>query len=184
VRELLRLLQKPETKYPKVESFRLIGYANRHLEDKDFENDEADAGEVGAGHSVTALYEVVPQNEAGAPRETEDLRYQKTSEKPEIERIPSEELAYVKLRYKQPDRDDSVLMSEAVISQNTTASADFRFASSVALFGMILREQEGVHGATFQQVIDLASSAKGPDAEGYRAEFVDVVRQLLALGQK
>lgn len=168
----------------KVAFYRLLGYANRLLEDKDFENDEVDAGEVGAGHSVTALYEIVPQKELNESLESEALRYHKIRPKMVTERIPSEELAYVKLRYKQPDRDDSVLMSDPVISQRVATSDDFRFASSVALFGMILREQEGLHEATLQQVIDLASAAKGTDPEGYRAEFVDVVRQLAAPGQK
>lgn len=167
----------------KVKSYRLIGYSNRRLEDKDFENDEVDAGEVGAGHSVTALYEVVLEDEPDDSREPRELRYQKTRPEPETGRIPSEELAYVKMRYKQPDRDDSVLINEPVNSPNTGASEDFRFASSVALFGMMLREQEGLGEATLQQVIDLASAAKGADLEGYRAEFVDVVRQLLEPGQ-
>ena len=164
-----------------VASYRLIGYSNRILEAEDFENDEVDAGEVGAGHTVTALYEIVPLGVKGNPAPT--LRYQRTKESPGTGVIPSDELALLKLRYKQPDRDDSTLMTETIVpdrAANKEASEDFRFASAVALFGMILRDQDGVGGADLQRVIDLATDAKGADPEGYRAEFVDVVRQLLA----
>lgn len=165
-----------------VSAYRLIGYANRRLEDEDFANDEVDAGEVGAGHAVTALYEIVPQGAPTDPLAPEELRYQKTKAKakPERERISSEELAFVKLRYKRPDRDDSVLMSEPVKPQIADPSDDLRFAAAVALFGMILRDQDGIGDATLQKVIELATPAKGDDPDGYRAEFIDVVRQLPA----
>jgi len=161
-----------------VTRYRLIGYANRKLKDEDFANDEIDAGEVGAGHRVTALYEIVPQGGAGAAGGTGELRYQPTQVTTPTQTIPSRELAHVKLRYKRPEEDRSILMSTPISSVLEENSEDFRFAAAVALLGMILRGEEGVGGSTLDQVVEIAASAKGADPEGHRAEFVDVVRQL------
>ncbi|HRQ90448.1 MAG TPA: von Willebrand factor type A domain-containing protein, partial [Bacteroidia bacterium] len=155
-----------------VFQYRLVGYANRRLENEDFANDEVDAGEVGAGHAVTALYEIVPKGDPAAPAEAGELRYQKTEAAPRPAAAPSDELAFVKLRYKRPDEERSLLMEQPVAMKAGDATNDFRFASAVALFGMILREQQGTGGETLQHVIDLASSAKGPDPAGHRAEFI------------
>lgn len=162
-----------------VASYRLIGYAIRKLKDEDFANDEIDAGEVGAGHRVTALYEIVPQGSAGAGDETGELRYQPTRVATSVEPISSDELAHVKLRYKRPDEDRSILMSTPIGSMTGKSSEDFRFASAVALLGMILRGEEGIGGSSLAQVVEIAASAKGADPEGHRAEFMDVVRQLM-----
>lgn len=162
-----------------VASYRLIGYANRKLKDEDFANDEIDAGEVGAGHRVTALYEIVPQGSAGAADGTGELRYQPTRVATPVDPISSDELAHVKLRYKRPEEDRSILMSTPIGSMTGKSSEDFRFASAVALLGMILRGEEGIGGSTLDQVAEIAASAKGADPEGHRAEFVDVVRQLI-----
>lgn len=162
-----------------VASYRLIGYANRKLKDEDFANDEIDAGEVGAGHRVTALYEIVPQGSAGAADGTGELRYQPTRVATPVEPISSDELAHVKLRYKRPEEDRSILMSTPIGSMTGKSSEDFRFASAVALLGMILRGEEGIGGSSLAQVVEIAASAKGADPEGHRAEFVDVVRQLM-----
>lgn len=166
-----------------VDGYRLIGYANRKLEAEDFENDEIDAGEVGSGHAVTALYEIVPAGAKDNPADDEiALRYQeKDRPAPERKLIPSGELALLKLRYKQPDGEQSILMEQPVMPSGKRwerASEDFRFASAVGLFGMILREHESVGEANFQDVIAIASKAKGADPQGWRAEFVDLVRQL------
>jgi Ca-activated chloride channel family protein len=162
-----------------VASYRLIGYANRKLKDEDFANDEIDAGEVGAGHRVTALYEIVPQGGVGAAGGTGELRYQPTQVATPVEPISSDELAHVKLRYKRPEEDRSLLMSTPIGPLPEESSEDFRFASAVALFGMILRGEEGIGGSTLAQVVEIAASTKGADPEGHRAEFVDVVRQLM-----
>jgi Ca-activated chloride channel family protein len=162
-----------------VARYRLIGYANRKLNDEDFANDEIDAGEVGAGHRVTALYEIVPQGGAGAEGATGELRYQTTRVTTPAATIASDELAHVNLRYKRPEEDRSLLISTPIGPSQVESSEDFRFASVVALLGMILRGDEGIGGSTLAQVLEIANSAKGPDPEGHRAEFVDVVRQLM-----
>lgn len=163
----------------KVSQYRLIGYANRKLNNEDFANDEIDAGEVGAGHRVTALYEIVTQEGAGAAGGAGELRYQPTLATPAGEVATSHELAHVKLRYKRPEEDHSILMSTPIGPLPEESSEDFRFASAVALLGMILRGEEGAGASTLAQVVEIASSAKGTDPEGHRAEFVDVVRQLM-----
>jgi len=171
----------------KVAAYRLIGYANRRLNAEDFENDKVDAGEVGSGHSVTALYEVIPVGSENDPRSkiTSNLRYQKevAPPKPEPKReiIPSDELALLKLRYKRPDGEVSIPMEQAIMPSGKNfkaASNDYQFASAVALFGMILREHESVKGQGISDVLELAEKGMGNDPHGYRAEFVKVVRKL------
>ncbi|HEY0026136.1 MAG TPA: von Willebrand factor type A domain-containing protein [Longimicrobium sp.] len=161
----------------RVYAYRLIGYENRLLADEDFNDDRKDAGEIGAGHSVTALYEVVP---VGADSEVrvgtvDSLRYQRTDAEP-VGAFGSE-MMNVKVRYKAPDGDHSRLLSHAVQvpARNGATSDDFRFAAAVAAFGMVLRESEHRGRATVQQVLTLARGARGGDAEGYRAEFIRMV---------
>jgi Ca-activated chloride channel family protein len=157
----------------KVSAYRLIGYENRALADEDFNNDKKDAGEIGAGHTVTALYELIP---ADAPPLVDPLKYQQTEQKP----LPaaagvSKELMTVKLRYKPLDSDQSVLM-DTVIEDSGAAlentSADFRFAAAVAGYGMLLTRSELAGDLTWRQVIQLAKDARGSDEQGWRAEFV------------
>ncbi|NRB72962.1 MAG: von Willebrand factor type A domain-containing protein [Verrucomicrobiales bacterium] len=164
----------------KVAAYRLIGYANRRLEAEDFENDEIDAGEVGAGHSVTALYEVVPVGADENPALSGDLRYQKPAQ-PALELVESDEIALLKLRYKQPDGDTSILMSQPVLPIDQSwrrASDDFRFASAVGLFGLILREHESAKDSRLRDVINLAGDVDNNDPHGYRREFVRMVEKL------
>jgi Ca-activated chloride channel family protein len=162
----------------RVQAYRLIGYENRLLADEDFNDDAKDAGELGAGHSVTALYEVVP---VGAPPvetgSVDPLRYQRPEEDaPETRRAGEEdELMFVKLRYKAPDGERSRLIELPVPDRVETASTDLRFAASVAAFGMLLRDSEQCGGFTLADVSRLARASLGEDRHGYRAEFVRLV---------
>ena len=151
-----------------VSSYRLIGYENRILAAEDFNNDIKDAGELGAGHSVTALYEIVPPG-AGV----DDLRYQPTAESPVAQH--TDELLTVKLRYKEPDGDTSQLITHRLRAQDSNASGNIRFASAVAAFGMILRNSEHRGTATPEMVVRLARHAGGDDEFGYREEFIRLV---------
>ncbi len=174
-----------------VASYRLLGYENRRLADADFRDDTKDAGEIGAGHRVTALYEIVPAGgDAAAGADpgagAEPLKYQPRPEKPRAAEPPpaagpaSSELLTVKLRFKQPEGDASVLREFPLADKGgafADASADTRFAAAVAAFGMLLRDGEFKGDATFATVAKLAAAALGPDEGGYRAEFLDLVRK-------
>ncbi len=164
----------------RVQAYRLIGYENRLLAAEDFNDDTKDAGEMGAGHTVTALYEIVPVgvDTDVTIRGTDSLRYTRPAARTGSGRG---ELGFVKLRYKQPDGDTSRLLERAVPFRVTRASTDFTFASAVAAFGMILRESEHRGEATLDQVLALAKDAMGEDAEGYRAEFVRLVERVRGL---
>jgi Ca-activated chloride channel family protein len=158
-----------------VSAYRLIGYENRLLRSEDFNDDRKDAGEIGAGHTVTALYEIIPAGHHLELPSVDELKYQKT--------VPlaagKGELLTVKLRYKTPEGDISKRLS-AVVGNNsgrfTEASADFRFAAAVAAFGMLLRESEHKGETTYDRVIEWAQAAKETDELGYRAEFISLVR--------
>ena len=157
-----------------VASYRLIGYENRLLRTEDFDDDAKDAGEIGAGHSVTALYEIVPKGVVTSQPSSEPLRYQAERFEPRSE--GSIELAYIKLRYKLPDATTSRWLDYVVQPQaNSWGSTDFRFAASVAAFGMILRDSEHRGSATLDSAIDLARGALGEDPGGYRADFVKLM---------
>jgi Ca-activated chloride channel family protein len=170
-----------------VVSYRLLGYENRRLADADFRDDTKDAGEIGAGHTVTALYEIVPAGGNGPATGAEPLKYQ--AEKPRAAEpaprgLASRELLTVKLRFKQPEGTESVLREFPLADQGglfEQASADTRFAAAVAAFGMILRASESRGEATLPMVADIASGALGTDEGGYRAEFLDLVRKAGAL---
>src|SRR5262249_8609887 len=146
-----------------------IGYENRVLAREDFNNDKVDAGEIGAGHRITALYEVVP---VGAHGRIDDLRYGATRATVPLRRIASAEIANVRLRYKQPDADTSQLLEYPVSRQSLVpadkASADLRFAASVAAFGQLLRGGKYTGNFSYADVASLASGASGEDREGYR----------------
>ena len=160
----------------KVKAYRLIGYENRALAARDFNDDARDAGELGAGHSVTALYEVVP---VGADTEvggTDPLRYQET--RPRAGRPASDELLLVKLRYKEPEGDASRLIERPLADRGVPlaqTSADFRFAAAVAEWGMLLRDSRFKERASYGEVLALARGALGRDTGGHRAEFVRLV---------
>ena len=163
-----------------VAGYRLIGYENRALADRDFNDDSKDAGEIGAGHTVTALYEIVPVGipVPGGPT-VDPLRYAaKQPTEPETETARGQELFHLKLRYKQPDGKKSRLIEVPVLDDGrslASASADFRFASSVAMFGMLLRNSAYRGDTTFGDVEALALEGRGADRGGHREEF----RQLI-----
>jgi Ca-activated chloride channel family protein len=162
----------------RVRAYRLIGYENRLLRDEDFADDRKDAGELGAGHSVTALYEVVPVGvDDVRVGDVADLRYQRPESEPVV--AFSDELMNVSLRYKQPDGAESVLLSHAVRAPRRPGrtSDDFRFAAAVAEFGMLLRESEHRGGSSLQEVLSLARGALGDDPNGHRREFVGLVEE-------
>ena len=171
----------------RVAAYRLIGYEDRLLRDEDFIDDKKDAGDMGAGHSVTALYEVVPVGVKGTidERRVDGLRYEVPA--PSVKRPSTEtdELLFVKLRYKTPGESVSKLRSQAVRDgdvrrrdrDDRRASEDFRFATSVAAFGMLLRGSEHRGSASVAQVLELARGARGDDAGGYRGEFIRLVER-------
>jgi Ca-activated chloride channel family protein len=159
-----------------VASYRLLGYENRLMKAEDFNNEKKDAGDVGAGHTVTALYEVVPAGKVGSPG-VDPLRYQQTAAQltPAAE---SGELMTVKVRYRDPSAETSTLLTLPVYNFSrkfTEAPQDFRFAAAVAAFGMLLRDSEHKGTATYAKVREVARSAKGHDLHGHRAEFVRLV---------
>jgi secreted protein with Ig-like and vWFA domain len=176
-----------------VASYRLLGYENRVLAAKDFRDDKKDAGEIGAGHTVTALYEIVLVGDragAAAARGAEPLKYQPApapappAAKPTDEGPASRELLTVKLRWKKPEADTSTLLEVPLEDKGggfDAAPTDLRFAAAVAAFGMLLRESEHKGTATLSFVAEIAGSGLGRDAGGYRAEFLDLVRQAEAL---
>lgn len=161
----------------KVAGYRLIGYENRLLADKDFNDDKKDAGEIGAGHTVTALYEIVPAGQKVENPGVDELRYSRVE--PSDTRFNSE-LLTVKLRYKEPDDDQSKLLTMGLLDQNKSfenASENLRFASSVAAFGMILRDSNYKGDTNFYSVKEMANAARGNDLKSYRSEFVELIEK-------
>ena len=162
-----------------VKGYRLLGYESRKLAAKDFNDDKKDAGEIGSGHTMTAFYEIVPAGSDEKIADVDPLKYQKRTES------GRGEVCTVKLRWKKPDGDTSMLkeipISEAQITSKTP-SEDFRFASAVAEFALLASDSKFKGGASFDKILDRARHAKGEDLEGYRAEFIRLVEtaQLLA----
>ncbi|MEZ4803030.1 MAG: von Willebrand factor type A domain-containing protein [Gelidibacter sp.] len=156
----------------KVQAYRLIGYENRLLADEDFIDDTKDAGELGSGHTVTALYEVIPLGvKSSYLKEVDSLKYTAT----EVSNEYSDELFTVKFRYKKPDGNKSIEMVHVQKDQLSEASDDFKFASAVALFGMQLKHSQYCNNSTIQDVISLANQGRKNDEDGYRAEFIRLV---------
>lgn len=155
-----------------VQAFRLVGYESRLLEHEDFNDDTKDAGEIGAGHSVTALYEIVPVGAKSSVGSIDPLRYQNNPVSAKIPRNSSKELMTIKLRYKAPDGDKSRLTEMAVVENGRQPSEDFRFASAVAMFGQLLRDSDFKGDATYDTVIAQARLGLGDDPHGYRREFI------------
>ena len=166
----------------RVGAYRLIGYENRALADEDFRDDSKDAGEIGVGHRVTALYELIPAGHASIP-ELDPLKYQAAKKAPAK---TSEELMTVKLRYK-PLRTGSSRLISLPVNDATAGkpSADFRFAAAVAGYGMLLSHSEHLGTFTWEQCLEMVRSGRGADVEGYRAELYRLVEasQLLAQQQ-
>ena len=155
-----------------VGSYRLIGYENRVLQDQDFNDDRKDAGDMGAGHSVTALFELAPVGESIDGTGVDPLKYQQPNRPAAASN--ADEAMTVKLRYKKPDGDVSALLSVAVRNTSET-SPELGFASAVAEFGMLLRDSEHKGASTYADVRDRASRFKGSDAFGHRAEFIRLI---------
>ena len=159
-----------------IKGYRLIGYENRLLNEEDFNDDKKDAGEIGSGHSVTALYEIIPLGvNSEFLKDVDDLKYTSNAKNNDF----GEELLNVKIRYKKPDENTSKLITKQVMNSDLSvaqASADLNFMASVALFGMHLRESEFANGSTKEDVVRMAESGRGNDAEGYRAEFIRLVK--------
>ncbi|KQY22621.1 VWA domain-containing protein [Rhizobium sp. Root483D2] len=159
-----------------IAEYRLIGYETRALKREDFNNDKVDAGDIGSGHRVTAVYEITPK---GSPAVlNDDLRY---GAAPAQATQPSGELAFLKIRYKQPDSETSKLITTPVTESNAVATLaqageDIRFSIAVAAFGQKLRGTDAVSAYPYRSILDLASGARGGDAYGYRAEFLNLVR--------
>ena len=156
----------------KVQAYRLIGYENRMLEDEDFIDDTKDAGELGSGHTVTALYEVIPLGvKSDYLKDVSDLKYTKK----EVDNNFSDELFTVKFRYKKPDGDKSIEMVHVQKDTVSDASEDLSFASAVALFGMQLRQSKYHNNSTIKDVVVLSRKGRGDDKDGYRSEFIRLV---------
>ncbi|MDQ6528856.1 VWA domain-containing protein [Flavobacterium sp. LHD-85] len=157
-----------------VQAYRLIGYENRKLNAEDFKNDKIDAGELGSGHSVTALYEIVPVG-AESDYVTSDLKYTKT---PKAIENHSDELATVKFRYKKPDGNKSIEIVNIIADKKTdlkNSSQDFKFTTAVSWFGLKLRDSKYIANSSSSDIKSLAKSGLSNDEDGYRSEFVRLV---------
>lgn len=162
----------------KVKSYRLIGYENRLLNDEDFNDDTKDTGEMGAGHNVTALYELVPSGSDENIPSIDPLKYQKQESFNQDTRSSSSEYLTIKLRYKKPDGKTSMLLEKPVkgyINDIEDCSDNLRFAAAVSEFGMILRNSEFKGNATLEGAAKLARSARGDDEDGYRSELIRLI---------
>ena len=163
-----------------VASYRLIGYEKRVLANADFNDDTKDAGEIGAGHTVTALYEVVPAGAEMRPI-VDGLKYQPAPKvQPRAPGNGNKEMLTLKIRYKKPDGDTSRLSDFVVMDQGYTfhrASSDFQFAAAVASFGMVLKDSAYRGTGSFGSILEIAEAAKGSDVEGYRSEFITLVKK-------
>jgi Ca-activated chloride channel family protein len=161
----------------RVKAYRLVGYENRLLNDEDFNDDKKDAGEMGAGHTITALYEIIPAGSEEWTNRIDPLKYQESTKqlKPDIRA----ELLTIKLRYKKPDGGTSILYEKAVKSDiipESGTSENFRFSAAVAEFGMILRNSDYKAQSSYENLLELIQGSRGKDPEGYRGEFVRLVQ--------
>jgi Ca-activated chloride channel homolog len=161
-----------------VSQYRLIGYETRALKREDFNNDKVDAGDVGSGHTVTAIYEITP---VGAPDAVDPLRYGPQAAQTRVRPEPASEFGFLKMRYKLPKEEASKLLTIPLTNalekrSIADASTEARFSVAVAGFGQILRGSPHLKDFTFDDVITLAGSARGEDPFGYRAEFLNLAR--------
>ena len=161
-----------------IEGYRLVGYENRKLNDEDFNDDTKDAGEMGAGHTVTAFYELIPITSNEEIKNIDDLKYQET-----VIKKNDEEIMTVKLRYKDPDKNSSKLLEKIVKTNDIVSnpSEDYMFAVAVTEFGMILRDSKFKGNSTIDDVISLAKYNKGNDYSGYRSEFIKLAELYSAI---
>ena len=168
----------------RVKAYRLIGYENRLLNDEDFNDDKKDAGEMGAGHTVTALYELIPAGSEEEIKDIDELKYQSRPERSKVNPDMNAELLTIKLRYKNPDEFKSILIEEAVqgkVADIEEVSDNFRFSAAVAGFGMLLRNSEYKGNLPVDDVLSLARTGRGEDEEGNRGEFIKLVKTADAL---
>ena len=168
-----------------VKAYRLVGYENRALKNEDFNNDKKDAGELGSGHTVTAMYEIVPAGSDEAVSSVDKLKYQEQQVKASA--IGSDELLTLKLRYKTPRGSVSQLIEQPVVNRSVRleeTTDNFRFAAAVAGFGMLLRDSEHKGSLTYDAVATLARGARGEDREGYRQEFIRMVESCNLMASK
>lgn len=170
----------------KVQAYRLVGYENRLLAKEDFNNDKKLGGDMGVGHTVTALYEIIPVG-IKSSFIVDPLKYQKENTAPALTNSP--EMVTIKFRYKQPDSDKSKMVQTALKDEPkplARTSDDFRFASAVAELGLLLRNSDFKQQSTYNNLIDMARNAKGQDHEGYRAEFIRLAEsaKLMAKGSE
>ena len=174
-----------EVNSAKVKAYRLLGYESRIMAKEDFDNDKKDAGELGAGHTVTAFYEIIPTGSDEKIPGIDPAKSQTATSN--ISKVKSDELMTVKLRYKRPAGSESKLLSQPLVDQETPfdkTSETFRFASSVVELGLLLRDSPYKAGASFSSLIKRASSALGKDEFGYRKEFVTLAEKAAALQPK
>jgi Ca-activated chloride channel family protein len=169
-----------------VKAYRLIGYENRLLNAQDFNDDKKDAGELGSGHTVTALYEIVPATSSEALPKIDPTRYQKD---PQVAAGAGKkgELFHVKFRYKAPDGNESKLIDRVQMAGSqslASASNNLRWSAAVAEFSHILRDSEFKGTSSYDNVVKLAQESLGPDAEGYRQEFIGLVKQAKLLDRR
>ena len=168
-----------------VKGYRLIGYENRMLAAQDFNDDKKDAGELGAGHTVTALYEIIPPEASTKIASVDELKYQtKKSDKPSAS---NSELLTVKFRYKNPDEETSKLLEYPVPNKSSSfekSSNDFRYSLSVAAFGMLLRDSQYKGNSTYDKVISWAKGSKGKDENGYRTECIQLMEKAQLLDNR
>lgn len=167
-----------------VKSYRLIGYENRLLRNEDFNDDKKDAGEIGSGHFVTALYELAPTNSQSNTPGVDPLKYQ--DERKNSKASDSDEILTIKFRYKEPNGDKSSLLTFPIqykVLDFGQTSTDYRFAASVASFGMILRSSEFKGNANWSDTYDLAKKSIGTDKEGYRKEFLQLIEKAKSLSK-
>ncbi|TDH25622.1 DUF3520 domain-containing protein [Segetibacter sp. 3557_3] len=169
-----------------VQAYRLIGYENRLLAKEDFNDDKKDAGEMGSGHTVTALYEIIPAGlKSDFTDSVDELKYQQPITNRTAKNSSSNEMLTIKLRYKQPNADESKLLVHTVAANKgvSVTSSNLRFAAAVAEFGMLLRNSEYKGNGTLSLVKELASGALGKDQEGYRKAFIGLVDKTMSLNK-
>lgn len=168
----------------KVQAYRLVGYENRMMAAEDFNDDAKDAGELGSGHTVTALYEVIPVGvQDDFTKSVDPLKYQSNDRKFFDK---TDEIMTIKLRYKKPDEDVSKLITHPVMDNHTAlanTSDNFRFSAAVAEFGLLLRSSDYKQQSSYDQVVSLAKGSKGIDNNGYRSEFIRLVQAATSLAK-
>jgi Ca-activated chloride channel family protein len=161
----------------KVKAYRLIGYENRMLRNEDFNDDKKDAGDIGSGHRVTAMYEIIPAGVNATIPEVDKLKYQET--KISDSSMNSKEIMTVKFRYKDPKSTTSKLIVKSIEDKHIKTedtSDDFRFSAAVAGLGLLMRDSEFKGSITAEDIVDMAKNAKGEDTEGYRKEFIKLAQ--------